>query len=155
MKFKKKFLILFFLLSTITLSIVNLKNTSKTTLYFLNFKSKQLTLGNFITLSFFSGFSTTFAFLYFINPKNKNQNLKNNLFDINSESLKDRTYENDTESKEIQKERPPERDIRESQPTISVNYRVIKQNEKKVNYKDYKDDEIQNKDDWEEIESNW
>ena len=155
MNFKKKFLILFFLLTTITLSIINLKNTSKTNLYLLKFKSENLTLGQFITLSFFTGFSATFAFQYFLNPKNKNNNFKNDRFDINSELLKNKTYENNIESKEIKKERPPERDIRDSQPTISVNYRVIKQNEEKGNDYDFNEDQIQNKDDWEEIESNW
>ena len=155
MKFKKKFLILLFLLTTITLSIINLKNTSKTSLYLLNFKSEKLTLGEFITLSFFTGFSATIAFQCLINPRNKNNNFKNDRIDINSEFLKDKTYKNDIESKEIKKERPPERDIRDSQPTISVNYRVIKQNEKKENEYDFNEDEIQNKDDWDEIESNW
>ena len=153
MKFKKKFLILIFLLTTITLSIINLKNTSKINLYLLNFKSEKLTLGKFITLSFFTGFSVTIAFQYFINPKNNN--FKNDRFDINSEFLKNKSYENDIESKEIKKERPPERDIRDSQPTISVNYRVIKHNEKKENEYDFNEDEIQNNEDWEEIESNW
>tara|TARA_B100000212_G_scaffold334239_1_gene304659 strand:+ start:168 stop:626 length:459 start_codon:yes stop_codon:yes gene_type:complete len=149
-KFKKKSLILFFLLTTITLSIINFKNTSKTNLYFLNFESEKLTLGNFITLSFFAGFSTTLIFLYFINPKNKNYR-----FDIKSDLLNDKTSENNNVSKEIKNERPPERDIRESQPTISVNYRIIKQNENKINDNNFREDQIQNEDDWEEIKSNW
>ena len=77
--------------------------------------------------------------------------------DINSEFLQENFRENNTKLNESIKDRPPERDIRESQPTISVNYRVIRQNDSKVNDMDegYTDNKFQNYDDWKEIESNW
>ena len=71
MKLKKNLIILIFLLTTITLSIINLKNTSKTYLYFLNFKTEKLTLGGFITLSFLAGFTSTFTFSYLTSSKNE------------------------------------------------------------------------------------
>ena len=157
MKIKKNLIILIFLLITITLSILNLKNTSKTYIYFLNFKTEKLTLGSFITLSFLAGFTTTFTFSYLTSSKNENKMINDEKKDINSETLQGDFIENDTELNESIKHRPPERDIRESQPTISVNYRVIKQNNTEVNDIDegYADNKYQNYDDWEEMESNW
>ena len=157
MKIKKNLIILIFLLITITLSILNLKNTSKTYLYFLNFKTEKLTLGSFITLSFLAGFTTTFTFSYLTSSKNQNKMFNDEKKDINSENLQGDFIENDTKLNESIKHRPPERDIRESQPTISVNYRVIKQNNTEINDKNegYADNKYQNYDDWEEMESNW
>ena len=157
MRIKKNLIILIFLLITITLSILNLKNTSKTYLYFLNFKTEKLTLGSFITLSFIAGFTTTFTFSYLTSSKNENKMFNNEKIDINSETLQDDFIENNTNLNESIRDRPPERDIRDSQTTISVNYRVIKQNNTEVNDIDegYTDNKYQNYDDWEEIESNW
>ena len=77
--------------------------------------------------------------------------------DINSEDFKANFTEKNTEINEFISDRPPERDIRDSQPTISVNYRVIKKNNTEVNDIDegYMDNRYQNYDDWGEIESNW
>jgi len=156
MKLKKNIIILIFLLTTITLSIINLKNTSKTYLYFLNFKTEKLTLGGFITLSFLAGFTTSFTYSYLTSSKNENK-FFNDRKDINSETFIGNFTEKNTEINESIKDRPPERDIRDSQPTISVNYRVIKQNNMEVNDIDegYVDNKYKNYDDWEEIESNW
>ena len=157
MKLKNNLIVLTLLLTTITLSIINLKNTSKTYLYFLNFKTEKLTLGSFITLSFLAGFTTTFTFSYLTSSKNENKIFNDERRDINSETLQGNFTEKNCEINESINERPPERDIRDSQPTISVNYRVIKQNNTKVNDIDegYIDNTYQNNDDWGEIESNW
>jgi len=157
MKFNKQPIIIILLLTTITLSIINLKNTSKTYIYLLNFKTEKLTLGGFITLSFFTGLTTTFIFSYLTTPKIKNNIFNEEELNINKEIPKKSFIENNSETKEVINERPPERDIRDSQPTISVNYRVIKQNNKEINDIDegYTDNGYQYNDDWEEIESNW
>ena len=156
MNLKKKIIILFLILITITLSIINLKNTPKTYLYFLNFKTEKLTLGNFITLSFLTGLTTTFTFS-FITNKNEYIIFNDDKLNINSEILQGDFIENNTETNEFINERPPERDLRESQPTISVNYRIIKQNDIQENKKGDTNNDIryQSNDDWEEIESNW
>ena len=157
MKLKKNLIILIFLLTTTIISIINLKNTSKTYLYFLNFKTEKLTLGGFITLSFLAGFTTSFTYSYLTSSKNENKFFNDERKDINSETLIGNFTEKNTEINESIKDRPPERDIRDSQPTISVNYRVIKQNNMEVNDIDegYVDNKYKNYDDWEEIESNW
>ena len=157
MKLKKNLIIIIFLFTTITLSVINIKNTSKTYLYFLNFKTEKLTLGGFITLSFLAGFTSTFTFSYLTSSKNQNKKFNEEKKEINSEVLQGNFTEKNTEINESTNDRPPERDIRDSQPTISVNYRVIKQNNTEVNDNDkgYIDNKYKNYDDWEEIESNW
>ena len=154
MKFKRNLIILILLLTTTALSILNLKNTSKTYLYFFNSKTEKLTLGNFITLSFIAGFTTTFTLSFLRSSHNYNKTFNEEKIDINSETFEGNFIDNNTEINEFTDDRPPERDIRESQPTISVNYRVIKQNNAEFNDKDegYTDNKS---DDWEEIESNW
>ena len=157
MKLKKKIIVIIFLLTTITISIINLQNTSKTYLNLLNFKSEKLSLGTFITLSFLAGLTTSITFSYLINEKKENILIDFEKLDLDSDISQGTIKENHTEKKEFFDERPPERDIRESQPTISVNYRVIKQNNmdvKDIN-EEYTDNKYQNIDDWEEIESNW
>ena len=157
MKLKKNLIILIFLFATITLSILNLKNTSKTYLYFLNLKTEKITLGGFITLSFLAGITTSITFSYLTNSKNENKMFNYERIDINSDPLQGNFTEKNTEINESINDRPPERDIRDSQPTISVNYRVIKQNNTDVNDMDegFMDKKYQNYDDWEESESNW
>ena len=154
MNYKKNIIILILLLTTITLSILNLKNTSKTYLYFLNSRTEKLTLGNFITLSFLAGFTTSFTFSFLISSNNYNKIFNEEKIDINLETLQGNFKENNTEINESTTDRPPERDLRESQPTISVNYRVVTQNN--TEFKDIDEKYTDNKyDDWEEIESNW
>tara|TARA_Y100001978_G_C23530815_1_gene354883 strand:- start:279 stop:758 length:480 start_codon:yes stop_codon:yes gene_type:complete len=157
MKLKTKIIILIFLLATIALSIIKFKNTSKTYVYLLNFKSEKIILGDFITLSFLSGLATSLTFLYISNQKKENQFIDNEILETKPEFSKDNLMENYSEREEDINVRPPERDIRDSQPTISVNYRVIKQNDAEVNEinGEYKKNKSQNYDDWEEIESNW
>ena len=157
MKIKKNFIVIILLLTTATLTILNLKNTSKTYLYFLNFKTEKLTLGGFITLSFLAGFTSTFTFSYLKSSKNANKVFNEETTNVNSENLEGTFIESNTKLNASIKDRPPERDIRDSQPTISVNYRFIKQNNAEVNNIDeeFTNNKYQNYDDWEEIESNW
>tara|TARA_Y100001978_G_scaffold170574_1_gene159965 strand:- start:238 stop:714 length:477 start_codon:yes stop_codon:yes gene_type:complete len=157
MNLKKKIIMVFVLITIVFLSIVNLKNTSKTQIFLLNFKSEKITLGNIISLSFLTGFITTFTFLRISNTKNENQLINDETFNIKTEFLQDDTRENINEEQEEVNERPPQRDIRDSQPTISVNYRVIKKNNEEFKDIDnvYGENENKNYDDWDELDSNW
>ena len=80
-------------------------------------------------------------------PQNKEDDVKTN--DENNYSI----------NKEINKETnemPPERDLRDIQPTISVNYRVIKNNHENE-FKDRKKapNKTQYQDDWNNNDSDW
>ena len=53
-------------------------------------------------------------------------------------------------------EMPPQRDVRDAQPTISVNYRVIKNNhEKNQKYEPEISNDLDYKDDWINDDKDW
>ena len=52
-------------------------------------------------------------------------------------------------------EMPPQRDIRETQPTISVNYRVVKNMNDNNFKKNLNDSNPDNKDDWDNSDNDW
>ena len=81
-----------------------------------------------------------------------------------STSFRKKTFENveddfvsnnNDEEIESNVEMPPQRDIRETQPTISVNYRVVKNMNDNNLKKDqsYSNQDI--KDDWDNAENDW
>ena len=122
MKIKNK-LIGFFICSIIlTLVILNIKNTEKTKFYLFTFNVEEISLGNLITITFISGF--TFSSLLRLISKTYNPELLEDNFIYDEEINK--SDENKI-SQEIEFNRPPARDVRESQPTISVNYRFVDQ----------------------------
>ena len=52
-------------------------------------------------------------------------------------------------------EMPPQRDIRETQPTISVNYRVVKNMNDNNFKKDLNYSNQDNEDDWDNADNDW
>jgi len=120
MNFKNKLIASFILFSIITLSIINIKNSDKTKFYLFTTRTEEISLGNLITITFISGF--TFSSLLTLISKNNLQELLEDNF-INDEGI-DKSDEN-ISNKEFESDRPPERDVRESQPTISANYRFV------------------------------
>ena len=64
--------------------------------------------------------------------------------------------ENNEEDMESNVEMPPQRDIRETQPTISVNYRVVKNMDDNNLKKDRSySNNPDNKDDWDNGDNDW
>ena len=152
MNTKNKFIIFFIFFSVLILSIFNIKNPEKTKFYLFTSKTEELSLGNYITISFITGF--TFSSLLTLITKN---NLKESVGDnfINEEE----TYKSDNIfSQEAESDRPPERDVRESQPTISVNYRFINQEENPYSSKKTKktnNNLNSEEDDWLNYDNEW
>tara|TARA_Y100000589_G_scaffold228948_1_gene216343 strand:+ start:114 stop:575 length:462 start_codon:yes stop_codon:yes gene_type:complete len=153
MNTKNKFVIFFIFFSILILSIFNIKNPEKTKFYLFTSKTEELTLGNYITISFIIGF--TFSSLLTLTTKNS---LEESLgYKFNNEEETDKSDDN-IFSREMEYNRPPERDVRESQPTISVNYRFIdkdknlysSKNTKKTN-KNLNNEE----DDWLNYDDEW
>ena len=66
----------------------------------------------------------------------------------------DFVFHNNKEDMETNVEMPPQRDIRETQPTISVNYRVVK-NMKDNLKKDINYSIPDNSDDWDNADDDW
>ena len=147
MIFKKKFLllILFFIIVFQTLLYTN--NNQKISFRFFEWTAQKVSIGKLISISFFSGlFVST---LLNITTTSINKKSTENIEDDN-EALNNDEYINPNI------EMPPQRDIRDAQPTISVNYRVVKNTEENnlkrdqnySNNNDNEDDWVNNNNDW-------
>ena len=148
MIYKKKFLLLIILLIIIVQTILFVNNKQKTSFRYFKWAINEVTTGKLISISFFSGL----FFCTIINPNiiiQKKETLEN--FEENYESFKN---VEDVNNNNI--EMPPQRDIRDAQPTISVNYRVVKNIEENnfKNDKNYSNSPINN-DDWSNDDNEW
>ena len=63
--------------------------------------------------------------------------------------------QNNDENMESNVEMPPQRDIRETQPTISVNYRVVKNMNDNNLEKERNFSNSDSKDDWDNADNEW
>ena len=145
---KKKFLLLTLFLIIIFQILLYTNNNQKTSFRYFKWTLQGVSIGKLISISFFSGLFVS--------------TLLNTT--ITSRSFRKKTFEdveddfvsnNNEEEMEPDVEMPPQRDIRETQPTISVNYRVVK-NMNDNNFK--KDQSYSNqdiKDDWDNADNDW
>ena len=147
MTFKKKLLLLTIFLIIIFQSFLYLDNKQKTSFRYFKWTVQEVSIGKLISISFFSGLiistllNTTVTSL----KKNTLENIEEN----------DETPNNNEDMKS-DIEMPPQRDIRETQPTISVNYRVIKNTEKNNLRRDQNYSSIPNNtDDWDNNDNDW
>ena len=122
MNINRKLIAFYIFFSIIILSILNLKNPEKTKFYLFTSKTEEISLGNLITITFISGFSFS-SLLNLICKNDSQESLENNFTNYEEIDKSD----NNNFSQELNSNRPPERDVRESQPTISVNYRFVDQ----------------------------
>ena len=152
MNFKKNSLILIILIIVLLQIFILINNKQKTSFRYFIWNIQEVTIGRLICLSFITGFIMSTIF-----NKTINNNIKT--FSINEEydkqTAKDDYLINDNYNNESY-EMPPERDLRDTQPTISVNYRVVNDNGEK-DFRDIKkkSNNTQYKDDWENKEIEW
>ena len=148
MIFKKKFLLLTLFLIIIFQTLLYTNNSQKTSFRYFKWTLQEISIGKLISISFFSGLFVS--------------TLLNTT--ITSTSFRKKTFENveddfishnNEEDMEQNVEMPPQRDIRETQPTISVNYRVVKNMNDNNLKKDqsYSNQDI--KDDWDNADNDW
>tara|TARA_B100001109_G_C18647395_1_gene373442 strand:- start:130 stop:573 length:444 start_codon:yes stop_codon:yes gene_type:complete len=147
MNFKRKILLLTIFLIIIFQTLLHTTNNQKTSFRYFKWTVQEISIGKLISISFYSGLfiSTLLNTTVNIYKKNNFEDIKDNYESLNNQE--------DTKSKV---EMPPQRDIREAQPTISVNYRVVKNMEgnnieSDQNYSDYPD----SKDDWNDVDNEW
>ena len=147
--FKKKYLLLTFFLLVIFQALLYTNNNQKTSFRYFKWTLQEVRIGKLISISFFSGLfistllNTTITSTFF----------KKNTFENLEDDFEPQNYEEDMEQNV---EIPPQRDIRETQPTISVNYRVVKN----INDNNLKKDRNysnpdNNKDDWDIADNDW
>ena len=153
MNIKNKLITFFIFILIFTLSIFNVKNPEKIKFYLFTSKKEQISLGNLITLTFVSGFTLS-SLLTLISKTNLQASTDDNFinYDEIEQSVENNTYQ------EFKSDRPPERDVRESQPTISVNYRFVDQDDDLYNSKNNskKTNNVNNEDnDWLNNDDSW
>ena len=147
--FKKKYLLLtLFLIIIFQILLYINNNNQKTSFRYFKWTLQEVSIGKLISISFFSGLfistllNTTITSTSF--RKKTFENVEDNSISHNNE-----------EDMEPNVEMPPQRDIRETQPTISVNYRVIKNMNDNNLKKDRNYSNRDNKDDWDNYDDDW
>jgi len=147
MIFKKKFLLLTLFLIIIFQTLLYTNNNQKSSFRFFQWTVQETSIGKLINISFFSGLFISTLLNTTVTIFNKN-NFKD--IEENNEPL---NLEEDNESNiEI----PPQRDIRDAQPTISVNYRVVKNTEENHMKRDHNySNRSNNNDDWDNDNNDW
>ena len=144
---KKNLLLLILFLIIIFQTFLYLNNNQKTSFRYFKWTVQEVSIGKLISISFFSGLFISTLLNTSITSFKKNT-LEN--IEENYETL------NDNEDMKSNIEMPPERDIRDAQPTISVNYRVIRNTEKN-NFKSDQNfsNSIDDNDDWNSNDNDW
>jgi len=144
--FKKKYLLLTLFLIIIFQILLYTNNNQKTSFRYFKWNLQEVKIGKLISISFFSGLFISTVL------NNTITNYKKNTFE-NVED--DFVSHNNDEDMEPNVEMPPQRDIRDTQPTISVNYRVVKN----INDNNLKKDQSYSnqdiKDDWDNADNDW
>ena len=146
--FKKKYLLLTLILIIIFQTLVYINNNQKTSFRYFKWTLQEVSIGKLISISFFSGlFVSTLLNTTITNTSFRKKTIENIEDDFVSP--------NNEEGIESNVEMPPQRDIRETQPTISVNYRVVKNMNDNNLKKDqsYSNQDI--KDDWDNADNDW
>ena len=146
--FKKKYLLLTLFLIIIFQTLLYTNNNQKTSIRYFKWTQQEVSIGKLISISFFSGLFVRTL----LNTTITSTSFRKNTF----ENVEDDFESNDNEEdREPNFEMPPQRDIRETQPTISVNYRVVK-NMNDNNFKKDQSYSNQNiKDDWDNPDNEW
>jgi len=145
--FKKKYLLLTLFFIVIVQVLLYANNNQKTSLRYFKWTLQEVSIGKLISISFFSGlFVSTFMNTTITTyRKNTSQSIEENHEPLgNGEDMKSNI------------EMPPQRDIRDPQPTISVNYRIVKNIDdknfkKEQNYSNSLDDSY----DWDKQDNEW
>jgi len=145
--FKKKYLLLTLFLLIIIQILLYTNNNQKTSFRYFKWTHQEISIGKLISISFFSGlFISTLLNTTITSTTFRKKTLEN---------VEDDFVSNNEEEMEQNVEMPPQRDIRETQPTISVNYRVVKNMNDNNLKKDqsYSNQDI--KDDWDNADNDW
>ena len=146
--FKKKYLLLTLFLLVIIQILLYTNNNQKTSFRYFKWTLQEVSIGKLISISFFSGLFVSTLLNTTITSTSSRKKTFENVED-------DFVPPNNGEDMESKGEMPPQRDIRDTQPTISVNYRVVK-NMNDNNFK--KDQSYSNqdiKDDWDSSDNDW
>ena len=128
-----------------------INNKQKTSFRYFIWNIQEISIGRLVCISFISGFIMSSILKITLN-NNVPTNSINGEEKKNSENDNFINEEDDNDSFEI----PPQRDVRDTQPTISVNYRVIKNNgETELNARNQDSTNTRYQDDWTNNDNEW
>ena len=148
---KKNLILIIFLITSIQILLL-INNRQKTNFRYLIWNIQDVTIGRLIFISFFSG-------LFMSSLLNKtliNKISTKTIFQRDDKKTGDNDYSEKREDNDELFDVAPERDLREPQPTISVNYRVIKNNvENELENRNQAIKNSQFDDDWNNNGSEW
>ena len=152
MDYKKKSIIIsiFFILIIQILLLIN--NRQKTSFRYFIWNIEEVSIGRLVFISFISG-----LLMSSLLDKTVNKNI--GAYSKNDNFTK-KTPEDDNsvnnEERDASNQKPPERDLRDTQPTISVNYRVIKDSsENEITDSNQTSQKPEYKDDWYSKDLEW
>jgi len=147
--FKKKYLLFTLILLIIVQILLYTNNNQKTSFRYFKWTLQEVSIGKLISISFFSGLFISTLLNYTITTTSFRKNTYENVED-------DFLSQDNEADMEPNVEMPPQRDIRDTQPTISVNYRVVK-NINKNNMKTEKNNSNfpDNNNDWDDDNNDW
>ena len=154
MNYKKKSLIFSISIIIIIQALLVINNNQKSSFRYFIWNVKEISIGSLIAISFMSGFIMSSILLRTQdNYINRNQLYEEEEEDFSNDlNNNSRKIDNNDDSYEI----PPERDVRDTQPTISVNYRVIRNNgENEVIDREQISNNQNYQNDWEDNEREW
>ena len=146
--YKKKYLLLTLFLIIIFQILLYTNNNQKTSFRYFKWSLQEVTIGKLISISFFSGLFVSTLLNTTITSTSFRKKTIENIED-------DFVSPNNEEDMEPNVEMPPQRDIRETQPTISVNYRVVKNMNDNNLKKDLNYSNLDNEDDWDNADNDW
>ena len=148
---KKKNLILIFLVLSIQILLL-VNNKQKTSFRYFIWKIQEVSIGRLILISFVSGLFMSSL----LNKTLSNNIISKPIFTDDDKTNDDVDYSVKNEDNYGSNEIAPERDLRDPQPTISVNYRVIKNNgENELKDRNQTINNSQYDDDWSNNGSEW
>ncbi len=146
--FKKKYLLVTLFLIIIFQILLYTNNNQKTSFIYFKWTLQEVSIGKLISISFFSGlFVSTLLNTTITSTSFRKKTIENVEDDFVSS--------NNDEDIEPNIDMPPQRDIRETQPTISVNYRVVKNMNDNNLKKDLNYSNPDNEDDWDSTHNDW
>ena len=146
--FKKKYLLLTLFLLIIIQILLYTNNNQKTSFRYFKWTLQEVSIGKLISISFFSGLFVSTL----LNTTITSTSFRKNTFENVKDDFRSQYNEEDLEPNV---EMPPQRDIRETQPTISVNYRVVKNMNDNNLKKDLNYSNPDNMDDWDNADNDW
>ena len=146
--FKKKYLLLTLFFIIIFQILLYTNNNQKTSFRYFKWTLQEVSIGKLISISFFSGLFVSTLLNTTITSNSFRKKTIENVED-------DFVSPNNEEDMDPKVEMPPLRDIRETQPTISVNYRVVKNMNDNNLKKDVNYSNPGNEDDWDNADNDW